>query len=91
MLVQIGIFIIMCLFVVAWIFEALGFYSMGVPTFEEHSLPFQHFQPTWEIQALGIIHLFYLFWGMMFFVHTGDFLVSGTVTSWYFQREEPYK
>jgi hypothetical protein len=28
---------------------------------------------------------------MMFLVHTGDFLVAGTVTSWYFQRTEPYK
>jgi hypothetical protein len=28
---------------------------------------------------------------MMFFVQSGDFLVAGTVTSWYFLRDEPYK
>lgn len=47
MLLQIAIFIVMCIFVVVWFFEALGFYSMGEPSYEEHSLPFQHFQTTW--------------------------------------------
>jgi hypothetical protein len=33
MLLQIGIFLVMCIFVVLWFFEAIGFYSMGEPTF----------------------------------------------------------
>jgi len=91
MLVQVGIFVAMTMFVVLWFFEALGFYSMGEPQYEPNSLPFQHFQSSWQVKALGFIHLFYFLWGMLFFVQTGDFLVSGTVTSWYFLREDPYK
>jgi hypothetical protein len=90
MLLQIVLFIVMIIFVVLWFFEALGFYSMGQPSHEEHSLPFQHFQPGLEVKILGFVHLFYFLWGMMFFIHSGDFLVAGTVTSWYFQREDPY-
>ena len=33
MLLQIGIFVTMSIFVVVWFFEALGFYSMGEPQF----------------------------------------------------------
>lgn len=86
MLLQIGIFVTMCIFVVLWSFEAMGYYSMGEPKFEPNSLPFQHFKSSWTIKALGLVHIFYLFWGMVFFAQSGDFLVAGTVTSWYFQR-----
>jgi hypothetical protein len=81
----------MVIFLVLWFFEALGFYSMGEPTYLDHSLPFQHFQSSYLVKILGIIHVFYLFWGMLFFVHTGDFLVVGTVTSWYYLRNNAYK
>lgn len=33
MLLQVGIFVVMCIFIVLCFFEALGFYSMGEPQF----------------------------------------------------------
>jgi hypothetical protein len=33
MLLQIGIFVVMDIFIVLWFFEAMGFYSMGEPQF----------------------------------------------------------
>lgn len=37
------LFVVMVIFLVLWILEALGYYSMGVPTHEPKTLPFQHF------------------------------------------------
>ncbi len=34
MLLQVGIFIVMIIFIVLWFFEALGFYSLGEPKFQ---------------------------------------------------------
>lgn len=36
------------------------------------------------------IHIFHLFWVVCFLVETGDFLIAGTTTSWYYQRESPF-
>lgn len=91
MFLQMILFVVMVIFVALWIIEALGFYSMGQPTDQTNALPFQHFKSTATVKVLGFVHIFYLFWGMLFLVHTGDFIVAGTVTSWYFQRETPYK
>jgi len=33
----------MLAFVILWILEALGYYSLGTPIHEKHQLPFQHF------------------------------------------------
>ena len=37
-----------------------------------------------------MLHIFYLFWTVFFFIHTSNFLVCGTATSWYFRKESPY-
>ena len=42
------------------------------------------------MKILGIIHIFQLFWVIWFLVETGDFIVAGAATSWYFTREDPY-
>ena len=84
------LFIVMVIFLALWILEALGYYSMGEPVREEKQLPFQHFKTTGTVQALGVIHIFQLFWAMFFLVETGDFIVAGAATSWYFTREHPY-
>jgi len=38
------------------------------PAAGEHQYPFQHFDTTWKIKALGLVHVFYLFWGMLFLI-----------------------
>lgn len=40
--------------------------------------------------ALGFVHVFYLFWVMMFIVETASFIIGGAATGWYFLRESPY-
>jgi choline transporter-like protein 2/4/5 len=37
------LFVCMVVFLILWILEALGFYSMGEPKHEPYQLPFQHF------------------------------------------------
>jgi hypothetical protein len=36
------------------------------------------------------VNLFYLIWGIFFLMHTGNFIVSGTVVNWQYEREKPY-
>jgi hypothetical protein len=84
------LFVIMVLFVALWILEALGYYSLGTPTNAEHKYPFQQFDvPSW-IVAVGIFHIFYLLWNLVFFIETGSFIIGGAATSWYFKRATPY-
>jgi hypothetical protein len=68
----------------------LGYYSLGTPSFNKQQYPYQHFTIPNSVVALGILHLFYLFWTVFFFINTSNFLVSGTAASWYFKREHPY-
>ena len=62
------LFIVMILFLAVWVLEALGYYSLGTPVTAPHQYPFQHFETTWTIKALGIVHVFFLFWVMFFLV-----------------------
>jgi hypothetical protein len=61
----------MVLFIVLWIAEALGYYSLGTPKAAgegEHQYPFQHFQvPTWILVIAGF-HVFYLIWTLFFLI-----------------------
>ena len=84
------LFLVMIIFMTIWILEALGYYSMGEPTYEEKQLPFQHFETTTFVKVVGIVHIFQLFWIIWFLVETGDFIVAGAATSWYFKRDDPY-
>ena len=84
------LFVIMICFMVLWIMEALGYYSLGEPKHEKHQYPFQHFDIPKIIYALGAFHVFYLFWSLLFLVETGSFIVGGAAVSWYFKRESPY-
>lgn len=84
------LFVVMFIFIILWIMETLGYYSMGTPTYEEKQLPFQHFTTTTFVKVLGVFHIFQLFWGIFFLVETGDFIVAGAATSWYFERSSPY-
>lgn len=59
---------------------------MGEPVSEDKQLPFQHFKSTNFVKAMIPIHIFHLFWVVCFLVETGDFLIAGTTTSWYYQR-----
>jgi hypothetical protein len=34
--------------------------------------------------------LFYLLWGVFFLIHTGSFIISGTVVNWQYGRPSPY-
>jgi hypothetical protein len=40
--------------------------------------------------AIGGLHVFYLFWVILFLVETSSFLISGTAASWYYKRDSPY-
>jgi hypothetical protein len=58
----------MLLFIALWVLEALGYYSLGTPVTSTQQLPFQHFETSWKIKALGLTHVFQLFWVMFFLV-----------------------
>jgi hypothetical protein len=63
---------------------------MGTPVTADKQLPFQHFQTTNNVKALIVFHIFHLFWVIFFLVETGDFLVSGAATSWFYRRQSPF-
>ena len=84
------LFIITIAFLVLWVFQALGFYSLGTPTQVEHQYPFQHFQITGWIKLLFAVHVIYLVWVLMFLIETSSFIVGGAATNWYYKHEEPY-
>jgi hypothetical protein len=63
---------------------------LGTPSFKKHQYPYQHFETPNSVIALGVLHIFYLFWTVFFFIHTSNFLVCGTAASWYYKRENPY-
>jgi hypothetical protein len=78
----------MVLFVALWILEALGYYSLGNPSTAEHQYPFQHFDvPSWII-AVGVFHVFYLLWNLVFFIETGAFIIGGAATTWYYNKDK---
>jgi hypothetical protein len=80
----------MILFVALWVLEALGYYSLGTPSTNLNQYPFQHFDTPTSIKVLGAVHVFYLFWVVMFLVETGHFIIGGTACSWYYKTSEPY-
>lgn len=62
------LFFILAAFLVLWVFEALGYYSMGEPVTEDKQLPFQHFKSTGFVKAMIPIHIFQLFWVACFLI-----------------------
>ena len=62
------LFFVMICFIVLWVLEALGYYSLGEPVHKKHQLPFQHFAVPKIIYALGGFHIFYLLWSLLFLV-----------------------
>jgi hypothetical protein len=63
---------------------------MGTPVDGDKQLPFQHFQITNFVKGVIVVHIFQLFWVIVFLVETGDFLVSGTAASWFYRRQSPF-
>ena len=89
-LVPFLLFIVTFLFIALWIVEAFGFYSLGTPSHQPFQYPYKHFEVGNQIVALGIVHIFYLFWGIFFLIETSSFLITGTAASWYYRRDSPY-
>jgi hypothetical protein len=89
-LVPVVLFIVTLFFLVLWVLQALGFYSLGTPYHTKHQYPFAHFQITVWIEILFAVHVIFLLWTLMFFIETSTFIVGGTATSWYYGRPSPY-
>lgn len=89
-LLPIVIFVITIAFLVLWVFQALGFYSLGTPVNREHQYPFQHFEVTAAMKILFGFHIAYLIWTLMFLIETNSFIIGGTATNWYYHHEDPY-
>ena len=67
-LVPFLMFAVTLFFVVLWVLEALGYYSLGAPVHCTHCYPFQHFNLSNWIYVLLVVHVFYLLWGIFFLV-----------------------
>lgn len=89
-LIPLIMFIVTLLFLALWVLEALGYYSLGTPTKNKQSYPYQHFDMSKSIYALLALHIFYVLWVVFFLIHTSNFLINGTACSWYFKSEHPY-
>lgn len=89
-LLPIIIFVVTLAFLVLWVFQALGFYSLGKPVTAEHQYPFQHFEVTGAMKALFVFHILYLIWALMFFIETNSFIINGTAVNWYYHHEDDY-
>jgi len=63
---------------------------MSTPVEEQRVLPFQHYNVPTPIAALLIINVFYMIWSLFFLMHTGNFIISGTVINWQLRRKDPY-
>lgn len=74
------------LFLYFWIFLSLSFYSVSEPAISQRQLPFEHYKLTPLVLAMLFINLFYLVWGMLFLMHSGSLIVSGTVVNWQLKR-----
>ena len=89
-LLPIILFFITLVFLVVWVLQALGFYSLGKAVTAEHQYPFQHFEVTGAMKVLFVFHILYLVWTLMFLIETSSFIVGGAATSWYYKHESPY-
>ncbi len=89
-LLPLVLFFVTLAFTTLWVFQAFGFYSLGTATTTKHQYPFQHFTVPTYVKVLFGFHVFYLIWGVMFFVETDNFIVGGAATSWFFRRDSPY-
>lgn len=89
-LLPVLLFVVMVVVLVLWVFQALGFYSLGTPTTAEHQYPFQHFKITSGIQVLFGFHVFYMVWALMFLIDTSTFIIGGAATNWYYIHDAPY-
>jgi len=89
-LLPVFLFIVMVVFLVVWVLQALGFYSLGPPYTAPHQYPFAHFHITPWLQVLFGFHILFLLWTLMFLVETNTFIIGGTATSWYYNKEDPY-
>ena len=89
-LLPIFLFVVTLLFIALWVFQALGFYSLGTPYTSYHQYPFAHFRLSFWIYILFAVHVVYFLWTLMFLIETNTFLIGGTATDWYYSRESPY-
>ena len=55
-LLPIFLFVVTIAFLVLWVLQALGFYSLGKAIDAKHQYPFQHFEITTEMK-LSLIHI----------------------------------
>ena len=62
------LFIVTLFFLVLWVLQALGFYSLGTPYHTTHQYPFAHFRISAWIEVLFVIHVIFLLWTLMFFI-----------------------
>lgn len=53
-------------------------------------MPFEHYKLPPVLAAVLVVNIFYLIWGVFFLMHTGNFIISGTVVNWQYEREHPY-
>ena len=89
-LLPIVLFVVTLFFLVLWVLQALGFYSLGTPYHTPHQYPFAHFKISVWIEILFAVHVIFLLWTLMFFIETSTFIIGGTATDWYYGKTSPY-
>ena len=62
------LFLVTLAFLVLWVLQALGFYSLGTPYHTKHQYPFAHFRISGWIIALFAVHVIFLLWTLTFFI-----------------------
>ena len=67
-LLPIFLFIVTLAFLVLWVLQALGFYSLGTPYHTKHQYPFAHFRITAWIEVLFAVHIIFLLWTLSFLI-----------------------
>ena len=78
------------LFVYFWVFLNFAFYSQQVPSSQPYQLPFQHYQLSLMANVGLNLAIPHLVWSLFILIHSGTFIVSGTIVNWSFQRDKCY-
>jgi len=90
-LVPLVMFLITLAWLVLWLLEAFGFYSLGTPVSCTQCYPYQHFNLPTSVYILLGVHVFYLLWIIFYMIGASEFLICGTACEWYFQSETPFR
>jgi hypothetical protein len=77
-------------FLYFWLFLTLSFYSLAEPVAQLNQFPYQHYNLPPLVVTILVISIFYLVWALFFLMHTGRCILSGTLISWRFDRNNPY-